>query len=117
MIGYNEYVISASGAFSYRIALPCFSGDGADFYRAARMNNFYSKVLDELYLRASSRSLIGVRRRSLSCSFNIRENGDFTAVDLILCERIVTQDSGSMCKKRKISHVWRDGVILKKAAV
>jgi len=113
---YNEFVISATGALSYKIAVPCFSGENDDFFIAARMNRFYSSALSEMYGYATASSNKNVRRRSYTCSFCIDERDVGTiSVALIVAERLVPRDgSRSQTMRKEISHVWRDGVIIKK---
>ena len=116
MLDYSEYVISESGALSYRIAVPCFIGDGADFSVAARMNSFYASALSEMYRYVENRVRSNVRRRSYTCSFEVRGEDDTYAVTLQLTERLVRRDGErSEMKRRWITHVWRDGVIIKRS--
>jgi hypothetical protein len=116
MMDYNEYVISESGALSYRIAVPCFVGEGADFLVAARMNRFYCSALSEMFRYASAKANAGVRRRSYVCSFCVDDCDNRTIrVTLLVSERLVPMDGGrSQTLRKEISHVWREGVIIKK---
>ena len=114
---YNEYVISKSGASSYRIAVPCFYGDGSDFDAAARMNRFYSSVLSEMYRYAEKNVHSDMHRRVYNCSFTVNEDdAGSIRVGLFISERVSPKDrSRSTTKKKEVSHVWRGGVIIQKA--
>ena len=114
---YSEYLISESGVLSYRIAVPCFIGEKGEFYTAARMNRFYSTALSEMHGYVSSRPGSNVRRRSYTCTFCVNESdGGGLCVTLFVLERLVPNDgSRSQTMKKEITHVWRDGVIIKKS--
>ena len=113
---YNEYVISESGALSYRISVPCFIGDGGDFLVAARMNRFYNAALSEMFRYVTTLKISDVRRRSYNCSFRITEDDSMTVcVTLIISERILPSDCGrSQTMRKEVTHKWREGVIIKK---
>lgn len=116
MIGYNEYVISSSGALSYRIAVPCFFGDGGDFHNAARMNRFYSAALSEMYRYVTAQPRENIRRRSYNCTFCAVEADGVVNVTLMISERLVPLDGGrSRMARKELTHVWRGGVICKKS--
>ncbi len=118
MIDYCEYVISDTGSSSYRIAVPCFIGEGDELYVAARMNRFYAAALAEMYKYATRGALAYVRRRTYSCTFCVfpGDEGEI-CVTLSVSERLVRRDgTRSQTAHKEVTHIWRDGVIIKRSA-
>lgn len=117
MIDYCEYVISDTGSSSYRIAVPCFIGEGDELYVAAEMNRFYAAALAEMYKYATRGALANVRRRTYCCTFDVSVNGtDAVVVTLNLSERLVRGAGERTRTERKtVTHVWCSGVITGKS--
>lgn len=116
MIDYCEYVISDTGSSSYRIAVPCFIGEGDELYAAAGMNRFYAAALAEMYKYATRAVLANVRRRTYCCTFCVFpcDEGEI-GVKLSVSERLVRSDgTRSQVARKELRHVWRGGMIIKK---
>ncbi|MBE6626027.1 MAG: hypothetical protein E7628_02435 [Ruminococcaceae bacterium] len=106
-MNYTDYSVINEGARMYRLTLPCFSDDDR-FYDAARMNRFYSAVMDRLCMIGESLKKSNERRTCYSCAYKVTENGKNEEVELIISLRC----SNRKAARKSIIHVWENGYIV-----
>lgn len=115
MIGFNDYRIMSQGSKGYNICLPCFHGDGKEFYTASKMNLFYSDALAQIYKYAVSFFTDDVRRVSYTCenSVDFSNDGEQITVTLTLTlRRLCSGDKRYSENTKKITHLWKNGIIM-----
>lgn len=121
MIEYNEYIVTqgnidreSGGRVTANITLPCFSGDGADFQTAARLNGFYTYAAGVLYSYAASVTDPDARQIGYSCRSEVAITGDTVEVTLHILERRTYRGRKSDVRRKTLSHVFRDGYAVRR---
>ena len=103
-MNYVDFSVNKDGRCSYHLTLPCFS-DGEKFYEAARMNRFYSSVMDKLYYVSESVCQSENGRIRCTCSYRVTEEDNTVEVELMLSMK----HSGKKAVRKSIRHTWKDG--------
>ncbi len=121
MIDYNEYIVTQGsmdreeeGRVTAHITLPCFSGDGADFPVAARLNGFYTYAAGVLYAYAASMNDPDARQIGYTCRSEVAIEGDTVEVTLHILERRTYRGRKSDIRKKCLSHTFRDGYAVRR---
>lgn len=123
MIEYNEYVVAQGemsrengGRVTANITLPCFSGDGADFQTAARLNGFYTYAAGVLYSYAASVNDPEARQIGYTCrsEVEIDDVKNTVEVTLHILERRTYRGRKSEVKRKTLSHLFRDGYAVRR---
>lgn len=121
MIEYNEYVVAQGnmdredgGKITANITLPCFSGDGADFHTAARLNGFYTYAAGVLYSYAASVSDPEAHQIGYTCRSEVVIAENTVEVTLHILERRTYRGRKSEVRKKTLSHVFRDGYAVRR---
>lgn len=104
-----EFTVVKEGTRGYYITLPCFCSD-SDFYDAKLMNNFYTKVMGELYNFANAYISEAERRVRFTCTYTVDETDNGINVTL----QITLKTSGSSILRRNIVHAWSNGRVIKR---
>ena len=108
---WREFRISREGRRGFLLILPVFEDTDAP-EDAARMNRFYRTASEDLYGAALDAVGGGARRIFYRCDTDVEETEEGTRVTLSLS----LSASGERTKRKTITHLWRDGVILSREA-
>ena len=104
---WREFRISREGRRGFLLVLPVFE-DPDTPEDAARMNRFYRTASEDLYAAALDAIGGDARRIFYRCGTDVEEREEGTQVTLSLSLDV----SGERTKRKTITHLWRDGVIL-----
>lgn len=107
---YSDYVIEHGGACPAVITLPCFSGD--NFSVCAKMNSFYSSAAGDIYSYALELAENTPRRARFFCTYEVNDKDSVVSVVLHLSYSRV----GERSLRKNITHVWKDGYVIKKVS-
>ncbi|MBR5365611.1 MAG: hypothetical protein IK132_05170 [Clostridia bacterium] len=108
---WREFRISREGRRGFLLVLPVFEDPDAP-EDAARMNRFYRTASEDLYAAALDAIGRDARRIFYRCGTDVEECDAGTRVTLSLSLSV----SGERTRRKTITHLWRDGVILSREA-
>ena len=108
---WREFRISREGRRGFLLILPVFEDTDAP-EDAARMNRFYRTASEDLYATALDAIGGDARRIFYRCDADVAETDAGTRVTLSLSLSV----SGERTKRKTITHLWRDGVLLSREA-
>ncbi|MCR4905378.1 MAG: hypothetical protein K6A33_04795 [Clostridiales bacterium] len=108
---WREFRISREGRRGFLLILPVFEDTDAP-EDAARMNRFYRTASEDLYAAALDAIGGDARRIFYRCDADVAETDAGTRVTLSLSLSV----SGERTRRKTITHLWRDGVLLSREA-
>jgi len=115
MLTHNEYLITGqNGGKSFTISLPCYAGDGDDFFSAMRINRFYSCFADHLYREAMILINEDVRRSVFLAKYDCNESDGVITITVSLLLRRQKLGEKTKTHTKTFTHSWKNGVIIKR---
>ncbi len=108
---WREFRIEREGRRSFQLVLPCFEDEDQP-ETVSRMNRFYETAAKHLYAAALDAVKTDARRVCFRCEPEIAEEDGTVAVTLCVSLSV----SGERTKRKRITHLWRDGAALEARA-
>ncbi len=121
---YSEYIVAQGNILNpdgrkvtVNIVLPCFTGEGSEFYAAARLNEFYAYAAGMLYSSAASICDVEARQIGYVCRSEVKLDGDAAEVSLYLTVRRTYRGRQSAVSRKVIIHTFRNGYAVRRKVV